>query len=157
LSAESSLAEALAATDFRVRCRLSVPPRGLGDRPITIWCRVSLPMLKNPRTGRSDAGRGSDTCSPGSPLRGRASGQGIDFSREKGRLSVPPRGLGDSPSTVWCRVSFTTLKNPRIGRPDASKAFHGALDGPIRRPLPESAHRPKMRMSAVGSGEFEPW
>ena len=70
MSAKSPLAEALAATDFRVRCR----------------------------------------------------------------LSVPPRGLGDGPSTTWCWASFPTLKSPRTGRPDASKAFHGALDGSIRRP-----------------------
>jgi hypothetical protein len=78
--AESSLAEALAATDFRVRCRPSVPPRGLGDGPSTVWCRVSLTMLKSPRDGRPDAWTGSDTCSPGSPLRGRASERGIGFS-----------------------------------------------------------------------------
>jgi len=76
LSAESSLAEALAATDFRVRCRLIVPTRGLGDGPSTVWCRVSLPMLKDPRIGRPDAWTGSDPCSPGSPLRGRASERG---------------------------------------------------------------------------------
>ena len=48
--------------------------------------------------------------------------------RVRGRPSVPPRGLGDGPSTVWCRVSLTMLKSPRAGRPDASRAFHGALD-----------------------------
>ena len=58
--AKSSLAEALAATGFRVRCRLSVPPRGLGDDASTIWCWVSLPMLSDPRTGRPDAWGGSD-------------------------------------------------------------------------------------------------
>jgi hypothetical protein len=75
-----SALEALAATDFRVRCRLIVPTRGLGDGPSTVWCRVSLPMLKDPRIGRPDAWAGSDPCSPGSPLRGRASERGIGFS-----------------------------------------------------------------------------
>ena len=59
MSAESSLAEALAATDFRVRCRPSVPPRGLGDGPSTVWCRVSLTMLKSPRDGRPAARKAS--------------------------------------------------------------------------------------------------
>jgi hypothetical protein len=69
--------------DFRVRCRLSVPPRGLGDSLSTVWYRVSLPMLKDPHTGRPDAWGGSGTCSPGSPLRGRASERGIGFSMKR--------------------------------------------------------------------------
>ena len=68
------------ATVLRLPCRLSGPPRGSGDSPSTVWYRVSFPMPKDPRTGRPDAWKGSDTCSPGSPLRGRASERGIGFS-----------------------------------------------------------------------------
>ena len=79
-SAESSLAEALAATVCRRPCRLSVPSRGSGDNHTTTWCLASLTMLKSPRYGRPDAWTGSDACSPGSPLHGRASERGIGFS-----------------------------------------------------------------------------
>ena len=78
--AESSLAEALAATVYRRPCRLSVRSCGSGDNHTTTWCLASFPMLKSPRYGRPDAWTGSDVCSPGSPLRGRPSERGIGFS-----------------------------------------------------------------------------
>ena len=53
---------------------------------------------------------------------------GASVFRQPGRLSVPSRGSGDSPSTTWCRVGFSMFKSPRDGRPDASRAFQGALD-----------------------------
>ena len=53
---------------------------------------------------------------------------GASVFRYTGRLSVPSCRSGDSHSTTWCRVGFSMLKSPRAGRPDASRAFHGALD-----------------------------
>ena len=109
------------------------------------WATVLAPHGAGPASQRSKTHVPADQTRVEGPIRARPDHlcaaervSGASVFRESGRLSVPPRGLGDGPSTTWCWASFPTLKSPRTGRPDASKAFHGALDGLDSAPSPRA-------------------
>ena len=117
----------LRTTVLRVRCRLSGPPRGSGDSPSTVWCRVSFPMPKDPRTGRPDAWRRSGPCSPRAlrPTRAVCSGQ-----RTLGHGVGSASRLADRVTVLAPYGSCSASQCPKVPvpAPDAHSASYCVLE-----------------------------
>ena len=89
------------------------------------------PNAQRPACRPTRRGRGSDACSPGSPLRAaeRVSGASVFRYTLVGSAERPATRIGRRPQHRMVPGPPPNAQNPRTGRPAASKASQGVLDG----------------------------
>jgi hypothetical protein len=103
---------------FAIRYRRSRSARGSGECPMSVWCRVSFPMLKHLLPARRDS-LGVSNAPSASARHARARVLSATVTRPRHWLRVSDLRSGDCPMSVWCRVSFPMLKHPLPARRDS--------------------------------------